>query len=92
MAATVASNPILPQTQVAKQVMNLFKGALDFEQELSVFEKEAEKSFPTQTEHIMPLKHNGHVVIRTSSSSSSSSDHQVCFSRNRCIGNLLIVT
>ena len=75
MAASVASNPILPQTQVAKQVMNLFKGALDFEKEMTVFENEAEKTYPNQTEQITPLKRNGHVVIRTSSSSSS--DQQV---------------
>jgi len=80
MATSVANNPILPQNQVAKQVMNLFKGALDFEKELTIFEKEMEKSYPNETEQITPLKRNGHVIVRTSSSSSS--DHhqvQVCF-------------
>ena len=73
MSAAVESNCVLPRTQVAEQVMGLFKGALDFEKELAVFEQEVQKSRPSQTQHITPLKQNGHVVVRTS----SSSDQQV---------------
>jgi len=40
MAGVAASNPYCPQTKVAKQVMGLFKGALEIEKELEVFEEE----------------------------------------------------